>query len=834
MPVKVIKAIRIPGQENAARFCKILACAGAGFFLTSVFDLSPVLAQEQTGILEEVIVTAQKREQDINDVGITINVFTGELIRDLGVRSAEDLAKYTPGLNVNETTIAGAPVYTLRGVGFQDFYAGASSTVGLYFDGVNMPYSVMSRGALFDVERVEVLRGPQGDLYGRNTTAGQINFISRKPTEEFEAGVTLGFSSYETLDAEGFVSGPLSDRARGRLAFRTTQSWEGWQKSLTRDDKLGEKDVYALRAILDTDITDNARLEVKVGYIKDNSDNQAPQAINGLDIGDVQVGRQGYIPLQHYTHQRIPVVTELHSIPPWFASDDATEADWSTTWTSPITGILYDFTPKRDNELISASARLEWEFNGVTLTSLTAYDRFEREEANDGDGCACNDTSNINTTDLDVFSQELILSGATDRFTWLAGGYYSDDNLDENYDFFMPDSTGGNASLVFNRPPFFLAPILQLDTISEQDTESWALFGHVEWSITEQFRLILGARYTEEERSWTGCTASSVDNSWGHFGNVLFGTSLGPGDCLTIDDDPESPTFFFNVAGTPNVDDAFHIISDKIKAEKWMWKAGLDFQVNDNVLLYGSASHGFKSGGFNGAISNAATSLRPYRPEELTAYEGGAKMTLMDGKMQLNVNGFYYDYKDKQEVGTAVSPVGNLFGFTNVEESEIYGAELELDWIPVAGLNIHFGVNWLETEVTEWNAVDTQLSRWPTVVTRDASGVELPQAPEWSYNGVINYRRPFLSDMYIEIGGDVSYTDSTSGGNIGVVTATEDYAIFNVRGGVGTADEKWKVQVWSRNVTDKFYFPSRLTANGPRVRMAGMPRTVGVTVSYNF
>ena len=113
-----------------------------------------------------------------------------------------------------------------------------------------------------------------------------------------------------------------------------------------------------------------------------------------------------------------------------------------------------------------------------------------------------------------------------------------------------------------------------------------------------------------------------------------------------------------------------------------------------------------------------------------------------------------------------------------MEESEIYGAELELDWIPVAGLNIHFGVNWLETEVTEWNAVDTQLSRWPTVVTRDASGVELPQAPEWSYNGVINYRRPFLSDMYIEIGGDVSYTDSTSGGNIGVVTATEDYAIF--------------------------------------------------------
>ncbi|MGI9285231.1 MAG: TonB-dependent receptor plug domain-containing protein, partial [Pseudomonadales bacterium] len=137
--------------------------------------------------LEEVVVTAQKREQGANDIGITMNAFSGDMIRDLGVTTAEDIAQFTPGLTVNETAATGVPLYTIRGVGFQDYSTGASSTVGLYFDEVAIPYTVMSRGTIFDVARVEVLKGPQGDLYGRNTTAGQINFVSNKPTDEFEA-----------------------------------------------------------------------------------------------------------------------------------------------------------------------------------------------------------------------------------------------------------------------------------------------------------------------------------------------------------------------------------------------------------------------------------------------------------------------------------------------------------------------------------------------------------------------------------------------------------------------------------------------------------------------
>ncbi len=167
--------------------------------------------------LEEVIVTAQKRAQSANDVGITINAFTGDQIRDFGVATAEDIARMTPGLTVNETAATGVPLYTIRGVGFQDYSTAASSTVGIYFDEVNMPYTVMTRGLLFDTARVEVLKGPQGDLYGRNTTAGQINFISNKPTEEFEAGVVASYGNYQAYDIEAYVSGG-SDFVQGRIA----------------------------------------------------------------------------------------------------------------------------------------------------------------------------------------------------------------------------------------------------------------------------------------------------------------------------------------------------------------------------------------------------------------------------------------------------------------------------------------------------------------------------------------------------------------------------------------------------------------------------------------
>lgn len=794
-------------------------------------DHTRASAASDEPLLEEVIVTAQKHSQSVNDVGMTITVMSGGQLRDLRVNSAVDLALITPGLQVNESAPTGVPLYSIRGVGFQDFTTAASSTVGLYFDGVNIPYSVMTRGTLFDLERVEVLRGPQGDLYGRNTTAGQINFISKNTTPEFDAGISASYSTYETIDLEGYISGPVTNNSRGRLAFRTTQSHEGWQESLTRDDELGEKDIYALRGILDIELGKSAFLKLIAHHVRDESENQAPAAYNGQDRGEETVAFSVHTPLEEYTDD----LTSLNSDPPWFAQEKARDADWSGSYRNPISGAVFDLSPKRENQLNGVSAKLQWDLQGVTLTSLTAYDKFEREEVNEGDGGSFIDVSNINTTDINVFSQELTLSGSRDEFLWIMGLYYSRDEVDESYHFFLPDSAFGNGAVAWNQEPFNQSPILELETLYEQKTKSRAVFGHVEWSLRENWRLTLGARYTDEERDWSGCTYSAVDNSLGALLNTQFDASLKAGDCATLDDDPTSPYYFEPLLNTPEIDNAFHVFEDAIHTKQWMGKMGLDYSLYDDTLLFVTWSRGFKSGGFNGASSSTTLQLQPYGEEQLTSIELGSKSTLLEGTLQLNATVFYYDYRDKQEASTAVTFVGNIAGLTNIPKSRIRGGEMELQWIPLSGLNIHFAAAYLDSEIKEWDAVDAELSVWPDVVTFDASGLELPQAPKWSWASFINYRKPLGEKLYVELGADVSYTGDTAGGSqTPIATATDEYTLYGARVAVGPTHERWRAQIWVRNLTDEFYFPSAFTGNGPYVRMVGLPRTVGLTLDYQF
>lgn len=781
--------------------------------------------------LEEIVVTAQKREQGANDIGITMNVFTGEQLKDQGFASAEDMALLTPGLTVNETAATGVPIYTIRGVGFQDPYANSSSTVGLYFDEVSAPYSVMSRGLMFDIERVEVLKGPQGDLYGRNTTAGQINFVSNKPTEEFQAGVTAGYGSYEMVNLEGFVSGALSDSVRARVAMRTIQSGEGWQNSITRPgDKLGELDTMAIRALFDFDLGESANMLLNLHYVDDQSDNRANTAYDD----NFAVNGRGYLGLEDYV---LPGGANFGETPPWYTTGNSEVADWTNSFTSPITGTTFALRPKRDNQLAGVSAKINWDINdSVTLTSITAVDQFDRVESNDWDGMHVNDSSNINTTDLSVFSQELRFSGGDDALNWIAGAYYSSDDMDEYYHYFMGDSQFGLGSVPFGTAPFLLSPILELDTKYTQETDSIAAFGHVEWQFAESFRLTLGARYTSEERTWSGCTFSADDNSLGALWNLLFGTTIAAGGCGTIDDDPDSPTNLgaMLVAGTPN--EAFHVFTDTIKTDRWMGKVTLDWFVNDDMLLYGTISNGFKSGGFNGANSNSTRQLEPIREEVLTSYEIGMKSTLADGSLQLNAAAFFYDYKDKQEQETAVTFVGNISGMGNVDKSEITGAELDMQWIPADGWNVNVGVAILDTEIKEWVTIDGNNSSWPdNIVTIDAAevGAELPMSPGLQWSALV-MKAWNVGDNVIDAAIDYSWTDSTTGG-VDPLGATEDFGILNARVGFGSDDGQWRVLLWGRNITDEYYYPAAYNGgNLSYIRVPGMPVTWGLSLDYNF
>lgn len=807
-----------------------------------VVAIASASAGASAATLEEVVVTAQKREQGVNDVGITVNAFSGETIREMGVASAEDIAMLTPGLTVNETAATGVPAYTIRGVGFQDYTTSSSSTVGLYFDEVAIPYTVMSRGAIFDVQRVEVLKGPQGDLYGRNTTAGQINFVSNKPTEEFSAGISTTIANFGVVEAEGHVSGSLSEGVRGRVAFKTTQSSEGWQKSLTRDDELGEKDVTAVRALLDIDLNDAATLSLNVHYVDDQSDNKANTAYDGRDAGLGQFSAP-HLPLDQYI---IPGGDFFEQTPPFYSTGDNRAADWTNSYTSEETGKTWNLRPRRDNQLFGGSAKLEWDLGDMTLTSLTAYDKFERAEANDWDGGAYNDSSNINTTDLEVFSQEIRLSGGDESFNWIVGAYYSSDEMEEYYHYFMSDSVYANAAAPFGVGLFAPTPIKELDTKYSQETDSQAIFAHTEWQFAENWRLTTGVRWTNEERTWTGCTFVAEDDTLGNFLEAQFPVALSPGACGTVPD--ANPEFIglllagFEVDGEmvspEQVAAYFQPYTDTIDEDNVMWKLGIDHSLSEDVLVYGTYSVGYKSGGFNGANSNTTLQLIPIKEEKLTSLEVGFKATLLEGSMQLNGALFQYDYEDKQEQDRAVALVGNISGLTNVPESEITGAELDMQWSPAEGWMINAGIAWLDTEITDWMAIDGAESSWTPdgsgVVRFDASGLELAQSPEWSYNLLAQYEWTLASGMVMRVAGDYVYQDSTTGGSQ-PTDATDAYWVANARIGLSSADGNWSALLWARNITDEYYFPAAYTGgNGPYVRSVGMPRTFGVTLNYNF
>lgn len=780
-------------------FLVALAAAGLNAQDTTTEDDGDSETASPVGtVIEEVVVTAQKREQGINDVGITVNAFSSEQLDNYGVDNAEELEKLVPGLTVTNSQPSGAPVYTIRGVGFNDFSTSSSSTVGIYNDGVSILYPVMSRGALFDIDRVEVLKGPQGDLYGRNTTAGQINMITNQPTAATEAGVKLGYGTYETVDLEGFAGGSLGDRARARVAVRSTQSGEGWQKSITRPgDELGERDELGARALFDFDLSESTVLRLNVHNYQNKSDNIAgtPTSIFG-----------------------VPVAAN-------YGNEDA---DWTP-----------HHRPTNDAVIQGASATISANAGNVSITSITAFDRFERDALYDTSAVPESDADITNDSEIDVFSQELRLESTTDGGTyWTAGVFYSEDEITESYEMDFTAFQG-----------------LHFDNRYVQDSDSLAAFGHVEVPLSDQFQLTLGARFTEEERGFRGCTYDTGDGLIAGFYNFFvtpfFFNPLGfnpaplaPGDCGVFND----------LAGTPGYGE-FAVFDDSITTDDVMYKASLNYSPNEDVLLYGTISTGFKSGGFNGAGALTHSQLQPYDKEELTSYELGLKSTLLGSALQLNAAAFMYDYTDKQELFNFISPVGDVVGINNVPESEVFGIEIESAWYLATGLRWDLGVAYLDSEILEFigncpaglffppppESLPVGCpapSSFGNVLTFDASGNRLDNAPEWQIASTLSYTWSVGSSHFMNLAADVSYKDDNEGSGAAPTGLSlfyiPDYTIVNMRIGFGDVLGRWDVELWGRNVTDEEYWHSTSSSNSTTIRLNGMPATYGVSVGYKF
>jgi len=419
--------------------------------------------QESWKDLNAIVVTAQKREQSAEDVGIALSVVTGDQLVKRGITNVNQLQEATPNLEVEPAFGGGAPQFRLRGVGFQDYATNNSPTVGVYVNEVAYPVPVMTQGLLFDIARVEVLRGPQGTLYGRNTTGGAINFITNEPTRSFATGAMLEYGRFNALKAEAYVNAPLTNFAALRVSGMTEQGG-GYQHNREDGRELGNANRWGLRGLLKVEPSAALSALIDVHAGRDRSEAIGLYLINPLHT------RNGLGPT-------IPADTDR----------------FATGWgVSPAlirdAGLAPDEKPGRNNKGWGASLNLTYDLGPALVTSITSYEKFNRREFGDWDSSPSIEADTFFGSDVEVFSQEARLySHRNSRLTWVGGIYLSAQNLDERYFSDFIDIYGTYGRVTYN-----------------QKVNSISAFGQAEYALTSQLSLIGGLRYEDEKRSLNG------------------------------------------------------------------------------------------------------------------------------------------------------------------------------------------------------------------------------------------------------------------------------------------------------------------------------------------
>lgn len=726
--------------------------------------------------LEEIVVTAQRRAENLNDVGLSVSTASGDELRDRGVADLSDLTALVPGLTYTETPY-GTGVLTMRGIGFYESSMAASSPVATYLDEIPLPYPRLAAGATLDLERVEILKGPQGTLFGQNTTGGLINYVSARPTDTPEAGLNVSFGRFLEADAEGFVSGPIADGLNARFAVRTRHS-AGWQRSATRDDEHGATHVTAGRLRLDWEASPNIRFEFLAHGFIDTSDTQAGQAI-GLFPG---------VPAAVQPQQLTAAL-----IPP----GRNRLADW---------GAGQDFA--RDNNFFQLALRSTFDLSDrASLISITSYLEYVQDQLIDADGSALETADVSQDGYIHSFSQELRLQGELGALRYVLGGNYSDDAIYDNTVFMVGDS-----SLAVGVPGL---PIRFSRTYSNQSAETWAVFGNLDFVISDQLKLQGGLRYTEQQRSFSGCIGDNGDGAWATLFSVVYGAAIPAGGCTTLNP-------FTGAIG---------LHRDSLEEDNLSWRLNLNYQPNRDLLFYANVSRGYKAGNFPTVGGVVSVQYAPATQESVLAYEAGAKLTLANGRLQLNGAAFYYDYSDKQFRGKILdSFFGSIERVYNVPESRVVGFELEAQAIPAEGLSLSLTLAFTDTEIESDFAGLT-----PIGTPIDLRGETFEFTPRWAIGASLAYERPIGDSLMGSFAINASHQSDTHAGYGGLgLFAIDSYTLVNARLGIAAEDRTWNAQLWVRNLFNEYYVTNANYLGEFAYRLTGMPITWGVSAGLRF
>lgn len=709
-------------------------------------DEPGVAVAQNTDTLADIVVTAQKRSENVQKVPLAVTALNGDLLQERQVTSISNLATVAPSVNFG--TYGGAARIAIRGIGFDTINPGSEARIAYHLDGVYISRPGAQLGTFFDVERVEVLRGPQGTLYGRNATGGSINVISRQPTSTTSGYADLTVGNYGTVAVQAALSGPLTETISARLAV-VTNNHSGYGRNEYTGNGIDDANQRGARAMLALQPTSELKITLEGDFYRENDHSY------GI----------------HYFGQYNPAM-------PLRAIQLGGHA------ASKIRNVNNERDPQNHKELYGFSGTISYDLGLAELKSITAYrhSNYKVETELDQSELALSYFPFFERAHQ--FSEELQLSGKFGNSNWLIGGYYFDEKIFGGSQVTRNLLVVGGPNLMTNG----------YRTEGDTHTRALAVFGQLDLAITDELKLIAGARYGHEKIGITDTV------------QLDFVRPYNPAD-------PVNP-----LPGFPR--------TDSISNNAFTPKAGLQYQATPDLLIYATVSKGFKSGGYNLGVNRPA-----FNPESLWAYEGGVKFTSTDRRIRANLAGFYYDYKNLQ-----VSKVINSSVVTeNASDARLYGGEAELTLIPVDRLQIDGSVSYLNSEYIAFSSLDPAR---PTLGVQNLEGNVLTQAPKWTVNAGAQYQW------------DVGIGSMTLRGELNHIsrafyTAFNDPAVgqaantkYNAYLNFVHSNGHWRASLFVRNITDKVTKANALVSsavyNSPITGSVSPPRTFGLQINYKL
>jgi len=734
--------------------------------------LSPVYAQTA---LEEIVVTAQYRQQSIQDVPISITAIGAAELEAANIFDAGSLAFNVPGFTYGEFA-PGQALLSLRGVNSADDGAGLDNSVALFLDGVYIGRGAGINFDLFDLERIEVLKGPQGTLFGRNAIGGAISVVTSKPTKETTGKIAATVGNEGIFRYQGLISGALSQNVSGKLVVNHR-----------------EHDGFVENVLLGIDVQDEDQTTLRGQLLWEAGNTEWLLSADYFDDERADAGR-------------VPIAG------PFFVnavaqSLGATQPRQNAT---PVLGFS-------DRQTGGISLQGDIEFAGGKLTTITAVRSVETDwelpsigapiGANLGAGVFGTDVIDDIEEEIDTFSQEIRwTSTPRGNFSYVAGAYFLVEDTDRQEQFRLDNTSTANGQITVGNE----------FTRTENETTSFALYGQGTWSINEQLSLNFGGRFSRDERDYQ---ASAINCDFDDAAVIAAGFA-NANDCV----------FGGNrVAGSLNIVNETFIAPAEVDFDDFSPTVSLQYQPNDNTNYYATISTGYKSGGFAGSQGVESAATQVVNPEEVTNFEVGFKGNFLSNTLRFNISAFTSDYDDLQVVrfGPVPNSAFGSFQTTNVGSADLSGVELDFTWQITDNFRLAGNYGYLDTEAND-------LVLQTATGSSDFSGLPLRQAPENSYGLTASYALPTSNGDY-EFRAQFSHVDEQ---HFDFPTITETVAdevdLLDLRINWVSSNEKYQLTLWSQNVTDEDYITHSFRIGPGSIGIFGAPRTTGITGTVNF